>query len=489
MLPSGLANPACNAYIAYTRNQRVRTTTPTERLSFQSNYFKRLNLVGQASYSSADLNSPYFEFFNGLVARTNERQFTFSGPASVRRFAATADLGMTWSLTDKLHLSDDFRFNNFHMPGTWNSTSTAVVGVPVGTPPAVTLLSPLGASTVTNAFIANLLGQKSFSNVIQLEYSPSKRAGVHVGFRFRHRRVFKAEPETVIDPEAGIPEFEGDTIEVNEYTPMLGIWLRPVDSLRINVEAEATAADNFITRISPRQKQNYRARVNYRPKSWATIAGSTDISESRNGESDTQFEQHYRNAGFIVSLLPKDRVGLDLAYNYTDALQDAFICYNGTFNPAGTVLKGCPTFDATNNANPNLIYSSYVNNTHYSSATVRFKPVKQLTAVVGYGLTRSDGSATLLNPLQPFGPLQFTYHQPLASLSYEIVKSWSLNAYWNYDQYNEDSFDPVPPTRVTFTTIVRRCPYGTRSDLLRIGPSPIVAFGSCFARLRLSGQR
>ena len=61
---------------------------------------------------------------------------------------------------------------------------------------------------------------------------------------------------------------------------------------------------------------------------------------------------------------------------------------------------------------------------------------------------RPDGKEiivfSLLLLLQPLGPLDFTYHQPLAELGYEFAKFWSINAYWNYDQYNEGSF--VGPT-------------------------------------------
>jgi len=32
----------------------------------------------------------------------------------------------------------------------------------------------------------------------------------------------------------------------------------------------------------------------------------------------------------------------------------------------------------------------------------------------------------------------------VAELSYDVAKYWSLNAYWNYDQYSEGSF--VGPT-------------------------------------------
>ncbi len=435
-------NTRCNGYFAYTRSQRVRTTTPTESLSLQSTYLKRVNLVARATYSSADMNSPYAEFFDGLVTRTNERQFTFSGPAHVRRIAVTSDLGVTVELTSKLNLSDNFRYDNWHMPGTWDSLATATVGL--GT--RVTLLSPLGPTETTTAFVANFLGQKSFLNLIQAEYLASKHFGVHVGFRFRHRHVFKAEPETFTDPEAGLAEFEGDSIDVNEYTPVVGVWFRPTSALRINLEAEATSADNFITRISPRQRQNYRARASYRPVRWANLAGSLNIWESRNGEPDTQFKQHYRNVGFVASLLPKERVGFDVSYNYTNALQQALICFNfsDTVIPAGTVVNGCPTFDPAENNNPNQVLSTYVNHTHYFAANLMVKPVKQVTAKVGYGLTSVNGTTTLLNPLQPLGPLDFTYHQPLAELSYELAKYWSVNACWNYDQYNEGSF--IGPT-------------------------------------------
>jgi hypothetical protein len=440
VLPTGFANPTCNLYISYLRNQRVRRTTPTERLTLHSD-FKRVNFVGEISYSSGDLDSPYFEAFNGLVSRNDERQFTFRGPASVRRISVNSYAGITVALTDRINISDVFRYDNFQIPGNWNSVATTTDGVPVGTPPDVNvILSPLGPTVTSTAFTANFLGQKSFANQIQVDYTPSKYAGVHVGYRFRHRHVFKSEPEVVIDPESGIPEFEGDVIDVNEHTPMFGLWVHPTDALRINLEAETMASDNFITRISPRQRQNYLARMNYKPNKWASVAVSANIIESRNGESDTQFEQHYRNAGFVASLLPRDRFGLDVAYNYTSGLQAAFICFNGTFTPAGTVLNGCPTFNSSNNNNPNSIRSSYDNNTHYVSSTVKVKPVKRLTAAIGYALTRSNGHETVLNALQPFGSLQFTYHQPIGSLSYEFVKNLSLHAQWNYDQYNEDSF-------------------------------------------------
>jgi hypothetical protein len=432
ILASGLANPSCNGYFSYSRNQRVRTSTPTEQLRLASNYWRRLNVTASGSYSSSDMNTPYAEFFNGLVTRTRERQFTFSGPAHARQIRANADFGATFEITKSVHLMDSFRYDNWRIPGEWLSSETATLGAGA----TVTLLSPLGTTTSSTDLIANFLGQRSYYNLFSVQYTPAKQFGVNFGYRWRQRHVFKAEPETS-DPEGPFEGFEGDDITVNEHGPVVSFWLLPVPNLRINLEAEAMTADNFITRISPRQRQNYRGRVNYKPVRWANLSATLNIWNSINGEADTQFSGHYRNYGFVTTFIPRERFSLDVAYNYTYSQQNAYICYNSTFVAPGTLVNGCPTFNATLNPNPNWVYSLYSEGVNYFSGTVMVKPVKRLTANLGFGMTRTDGSEMLLNPLQPTGTLNFNYYQPIASLSFEVVKDWSFNAYWNYDQYRE----------------------------------------------------
>jgi hypothetical protein len=433
------ANPSCNGFFNYSRLQRVRSHTPTERLSLTSNYFRRVNFTANASYSSTDLSTPLSEFFNGLITRTNQRQFTTSGTGSTRRVATSADGAVTVEVNRYIRIADNFRYDNFHLPGFLTTLATSTVGA---TTPA-TLLTPLGVTTSSTSQTATFMGMKTIDNQFQIEYIPSKIAGVSVGYRLRHRHWFHAEPE-LLDPEAGFEPFEGDDITVNEHGPTLNVWMRPTDSIRLNVDVEALTADNFITRISPRQQQLIRARGSYTPARWGTFSASAVFNQSSNGEIDTDYRQHYRNYGALATLFPNDRFNLELNYNYTDAQQNAYICYNGTFIAPGTVVGGCPTFDPAANNNPNWIYSNFFDNVHYFSGLVMFKPVKKLTANVGYGITKSNGNTTILNPLQPLATLDFTYHQPLASLSYQVVKAWSLNAYWNYDQYKENSF--VGPT-------------------------------------------
>lgn len=428
---AGAVNPACNGYFTYTRTQRVRSTTPTEQLNLTTN-FKRVKLHARGTYSSGSLDSPYAEFFDGFVSRTRERQFTFSGPISNRRISTTADLGATIEVSHWLHINDTFRFDNWRTPGIWNGASTSTAGT--------SLLSPLGETTVTTAIVNTMLANRSYYNLFQLEFAPAGHVGGFIGYRFRHRFVFHGEPETFVDSEHQPEPFEGDTTIVNEQGGVAGIWFRPSNKLQANFDVEAVTADNFITRISPRQWENYRGRLNYRPSKKATITASANFWEARNGEGDTRADQHYRNAGVTAVLMPSDWITLDLAYNYTNALQNALICYNGTFLASGTVVNGCPTFDPATNNNPNHIYSTYANQINYVGATLIANPMKGLRLGLGLGYVNSGGNTTILNPLQPFGTLRSTYSQPHALIGYEVVKNVSFNGYWNYDQYSENSF-------------------------------------------------
>lgn len=427
---NGEANPACNGYFIYNRRQRVRISTPTEQIGFQSNYFRRVTLLGRATYSSAESQLPFSEFFNGLVTRTRTRQFSITGPAESRRLSVTADLGATVRLTNKLTLTDSFRFENFRIPGTWDSTETAYV-----VPAPATLLSPLGDPTITSEFFTLFVGQNAKSNTTELRYDFSRRWGARVGYRFRDRAIRHLP--------AG--EEEAELFIIRDHTGIIGFWVRPSDKLRINAEMQLTSSDNVLTRISPSQRQQYRLRAQYNPWRWARLAGTANIRENRNSRSDIDFRSHIRNYGLALSLVPNNRLTIDVAYNYTDTLQNAGICFATTITPAPS--QTCPTFDPADpgeNPNPYFADSFYQNNTHFGSAMLVVKPTKRLTTRLGYSITSVDGSALTLNPLQPLGPLAFNYHQPLASISYDVIRNWSVNGYWNYDQYGEKSF--VGPT-------------------------------------------
>src|SRR5580658_9394703 len=60
-----LTNFTCSAYSSYLRNQRIRTSTPTERISLRSSYYRKLEVLGSFSYSSTTSSTPLDESFAG----------------------------------------------------------------------------------------------------------------------------------------------------------------------------------------------------------------------------------------------------------------------------------------------------------------------------------------------------------------------------------------------------------------------------------------
>jgi hypothetical protein len=90
--------------------------------------------------------------------------------------------------------------------------------------------------------------------------------------------------------------------------------------------------------------------------------------------------------------------------------------------------------------NPLLTYSSYTNTNHYGYTAVVVRPLKRVSADMGYSITRSGGATTQFNSLQPLGSLAYIYHQPLARVSLDLGHNLGWNAGYNYYQYREESF-------------------------------------------------
>jgi hypothetical protein len=434
-----LTNVTCSAYFSYLRNQRIRTSTPTERLSLRGNYFKRLDLLASFSYSSADSSAPLDESFNGLLPRTATRAFTGTGTGDSNRISNLLDAEATVHLTPHLRLIEKFYFWAYRIPQNGNFTEVDS-NCPTTTPPTpCTLLTPLSA---TVAATVPTLTQSSFNqtwkrNQTDLAWDISKKMGARIGFRYGDQ-VFSRFTDFLPGDE--------NHIAVQGYTELLGFWARPSHTLRLNFSLEHTNYDNVIVRMAPRKESRYRFQTTYTPRPWAVLGGSINILQDTNADALTNYVGHNQNYGLTASLTPRERFGLDLAYNYNNVIQNALICFNDT-PPTGVSLpfvNSAGSCAANDPANPLLANSYYTNHTQFGMTTVRFSPVKRLTANLGYSVTSVDGAIPQFNFLQPLGSLQYTYSQPVANLSVDIGHKLAWNMGWNYYQYGEGSF--VGPT-------------------------------------------
>jgi hypothetical protein len=434
-----LTNVTCSAYFNYLRDQRIRTSTPTERLSLRSNYFQRIELVASFAYSSATSSTPFYESFGGLITRTSTLALTGTGVAAANRISDTADLWATVHLAKHLRLIEKFYFWAYRIPenGNFSEVDSDCIN-----PKACTLLTPLSATAPT---IVPTLQTASFNqtwtkNQTELAWDISKKAGVRIGYRYGDREFNHFNDF--------LPGDEDHFVGL-EKTALFGIWARPTQALRMNFDLEHTNYNAVFVRLSPRKDARYRFQTTYTARSWATLGGSINIRQESNPDAQTQYAGHNQNYGLTASLAPRERFGLDLAYNFNSVIQNAIICFNDT-PPAGVLLpfvanaanNNCAGNDTSNNLMAN---SYYTNHTNFGMATVRFKPAKRVLANVGYSISNVDGNVPQFNILQPLGTVQYTYQQPVANLSVDIGQKLAFNTGWNYYQYGESFVGPTAP--------------------------------------------
>ena len=480
------ANPSCPGYTNYTRSGPVRTSYPTEQLTFQSSYFHNVDMSGRFVYSSADARVANFsELFQGFESRTLARQLTTTGPAAVRRVSVSADYAATFALTPKFRIVDEFRFIYFRIPGQNNLSTTALfatsmVVAPIVfnpttcTPPFTAANCPThNASSEADAGLAVsslFLGQDAKLNTLQLEYDFTKRIGGRIGYRYRHRIIDERNVATTTNtydpilvptgPCAGQPRNPDGSCTVsglstvslsnftfsttiNEHSLLAGFWARPVDALRLSYDQEVMYADNTFTRISPRQSQHYKLRGVFKPKPWLSMGATFNIYEARNNVAQVNHLEHTRSYGYNLSVAPGDRWSIDVGYNYTGVFSQTNIC----FIVVGPPPPGFPPCPIVGSTVPQQGISVYNNKLNYGYTDLMFKPVRRVTLNLGYNVDSVTGNTLILNPNSPPGPLNFNYHRPYGSVAIDIGRGWTGKAGWGFYDYNEKSAatDPTGP--------------------------------------------
>ncbi|HYM77937.1 MAG TPA: hypothetical protein VE377_18325 [Candidatus Dormibacteraeota bacterium] len=467
-------NPACNGFRSYNRWAPVRVSYPTEQLTVQSRYFRNLDLSARASYSSSPSDvSNWYEHFAGLATRTRERDGQISGPSSAKRIVGNADFGATIHVTEKLRFIDSFRFSNFRIPGQWNLTTTQLFAAtllstpnvfnPATCPPPFTAATCPQHSASSGADITqdqrfDFLRQNSKLNTFELEYDFTRRFTGHLGYRYESREInhnFSDFQNLTFYPSlatrgpcASVTLVNGvcfttaassdaETIDVHAHSVLAGLSARPTDALRASFDIELFSADNAPTRISPRNLQHYKGRINYKPRKWLDLSGTVNVLESRDNVPEILHREHNRNYGFVASMNPISRFGAEFGYNYDDVFSTTNICYVLTSTPPvnSTLCSGgAPYFSAI---------SLYTNKINFGYANLMFKPQPRVTARVGYNLTSTSGSTPTLADPTILTSLGFNYHKPTASLDVELAKGLSWRTAWGYYDYNE-KYLPTP---------------------------------------------
>lgn len=432
-----VASELCSLYLSYSRTNPIRTNAPTEQLRIQSSLIPRVSINGSVAYTNVDMRSAFSDLFSGFLPDTGTRQYTTTGPIRGQRISVSSELGATVRVSSRFRVINQFRFYAFRIPSDWNSFLSTWSGD--------SAFSPVGSTpdSIDNTFFTRFLGDNAKSNETDLEYDLSRRVGVRVGYRFT--RSTYSHLGLNQDLTTGDVDTDEDIVEVNAHTAIGGVWLRPMAGLRANADVELTSADNFLTRISPRRKLQYRFRSNYQPRKWINIGATANVYEARNGVSEISYNAHNRNFGFTASLTPNERFGLDLAYNVNNVGSNAFICFQSSPSPA--TANGFACAADTEGGAPIELYQRYGDTDNYGLVSGMIKPWKRVRLNLGYSIVSVNGNATILNPLQPYGSLKSNFHRPVGEVEIGMSHGVSLIGRWNYYDYREKDpfFGPTRP--------------------------------------------
>jgi len=221
--PPTLTQTNCNGFFSYSQVGRPRNSIPTEKVRFQSNYFKKFETSGSFGYSSSNNSIPDFnEFLDGYITRTLTRESTTGGPAKAKRVSVNADWAGVYSINDKFRVEDFFRYDNWRIPGFWGTFETNLFGqagagagvtglaLPISMFSAVSpgtaafstlcpafpynqagcpLHSAGSGADVTNAVTYQFLGQQLRSNTFEVQYDFTPRLSARVGYLYTYRVI------------------------------------------------------------------------------------------------------------------------------------------------------------------------------------------------------------------------------------------------------------------------------------------------------------
>ena len=459
-LASGFVNPACNAFFAgYLDHGRVRTNTPTEQLSMQSNYWPNWDLTARLSYSSGDMSVFNYQRDQfGRVAKSNLSDDLNTGPVSGRRVAASADFGATWHITEKLSFNETFHYSNWHNPAEFDNATCSFFSPDLNTvanfftpgrPVPLTCVPPPGVlsgvvahnsssgSDISIVVNSNFLKQEEKTNLAEFDYRFSEKLGVRIGFRYRNRdivdntfesknQIFYPGPTDVLAAR-GSCKLVDSTLPLTQGNLPAGCTLNADGSIAFSSTSGFTPPAAVVPTINEYSgliglwfRPNHKWKISFDGEFFSADGTFTRISPKQSQEYRVRSKYNVNNwlnvDGSILiwegrnNEFQQGDLQHNRAYSISAMIQpnekfgmEIGYDYNDVFSQvlicyvSGQAAPGSTACPNVSGLIQQL--STYTNKSSYGFFDVYFKPLHRLTARLGANLTGTSGSELRLDPL------------------------------------------------------------------------------------------
>lgn len=398
------------------------------RFSAHTFLAQRVDITARYIYTNSISRFNLFEQLSGRsgVAPGNNillEEFRTSG--EIKRPYAVGEFGITVQATDRLRISDTFRFDNFRINGGEILTDSLLQTTPANAP-----IPP----TTTNTRYLRTTGFRRFMNLIEGDYQFSPRFSAHVGYRYTSRRIRLFQFNQNTNPTTH------DETENNRTDAFIfGFKAKPVANWNIYFDGEHGSADSVFTRIENNQYTNFRVRSRYTPNPKLSfnisVVTRNNDNPSEVDPATTQLpvgtfpnaldvEVRTRNFAGSVDWTPTPKLGLSAGYTHLRITSDAGII----LFVAGTSRFG---------------QSRYFMRDHsvFLNATIDPHPKVSLFASYRISKDTGQGNLTTVDPTIIIGSTPFAFQSPEARLILRLTPRIDWNIGYQYYNYR-DRFIP-----------------------------------------------
>jgi hypothetical protein len=425
-------NPSdLNTLTSFQRTEPYHGTSPYWRAGLFHNSAKWWAFNGRFSYVAGNRAFVQNELSSGtnFVGALQTQQVLAFGTA--RRPTATGNVNFSVFPAKNVTLTNQTSLYNIRTEGD-SSFSQYFLGNPI-----------------TPVLQYTFLGIRTISNSTDAEVRVRKWFAVHGGYQYSDRRIAVVDSQQNLGLPAPAPPANTPFVQTNILQEgTLGFRIKPIQPLTILVDGEVGRNNTPYTPISDKNYQAFRARVEYKRKSYRVMAyAKTDYNN--NSISLTSFASRSRNYGIDTSWTPREWFAIDAGYGK--------LHYNS--------LGGIDFFVSQQLTSGQ---SLYISNIHTGTLMARFAITKRADISVGYShvqdvgdgrsnpLGAVEGGTVVLSPiasgpgvisgiLPATLPTQFyaaqtfplRFESPQARLSIRINRQIRWNAGYQYYGYNE----------------------------------------------------
>jgi hypothetical protein len=416
-------NPAANSSSLsfFDRNDPTRSKGGVVTGSVRGDITNRFHLVAIGSHTDEWLEVNQFEQTAGSAATPTTRIFfnNIFTNGNVKRPSATADLGLTYDLTDHLSLNNSFRYYAFRILGDVNSLTQSNRQAASG---AI-------ANTSVRAFDDQLTDYASYWNTLQLQFNYGRKFSASGGWRATHRDV------TLVHSEA---DRESDTQNTNTFSG--GLRIRPLKSTSLFLDYEKGETDNAFVRITPLEYQRFRVRANIQANNTLSFNTAFTITDTTNPTTQVENDGNFRSFSVSAAWEPKDRLWLTGGYNYDYLFNTADILFflNNIQNTGRSVYY----------SRQNVVFlDSRIGVTNRIDLFLVYRYIQDLGAPSSPNVPQGANNFITSYPL--------IRHNPEARIAFRINNHLTGNLSYRHYSYNEKTFSVQDYRAQIVTTSLR----------------------------------